>query len=110
MGRKTNKRKHIMNTVTIEKYKRGFFGQIIKWIFILFNVLMIIWLISYFVTLGKMPAGSNSEAETVGKIIGGTLGTGILVFFWAIGDIVLGMLTFFTRGNKVITTIIKQDK
>jgi hypothetical protein len=98
-----------MSTVTIEKYKRGFFGQIIKWSFILFNVLMVAWLISYFIALGKTPAVSNSDAEAVGKIIGGTLGTGLLVFFWAIGDIVLGLLTFFTRGNKVITTITKQD-
>lgn len=37
-----------------------------------------------------------------GVAIGGAIGTASLLFFWALGDIILGMLTFFTRGKKII--------
>jgi len=38
--------------------------------------------------------------------IGGAIGTASLLFFWALGDIILGMLTFFlTRGKMIIVEI-----
>jgi hypothetical protein len=50
------------------------------------------------VRLGLTPG----EAQVA---IGGAIGTASLLFFWALGDIILGMLTFFTRGKMIIVEI-----
>lgn len=84
----------------IRKPKRGFFGKIIKWLFILFNLLMLFWLISYFVQLGELSSGLTSDAERAGAAIGGTMGTSVILMIWAIGDIILGLLVLFTRPRK----------
>ncbi|MGE4385823.1 MAG: hypothetical protein AB7E39_08205 [Endomicrobiaceae bacterium] len=97
-----------MSTISTETYKRGCFGQIIKWIFIFFNIFMIIWLILAFVSIGEVTA--TSDAEKVGVVIGGVVGTGIIIFIWCLGDIILGLLTFLTRGNKIIITKNIEEK
>lgn len=84
----------------IRKPKRGFFGFVFKWLFILFNVSMLIWLFSYFVQLGEMTSDLTSDAEKAGAAIGGTLGTGIILITWVIGDVILGLLTLLTRPSK----------
>lgn len=82
---------------TIKKPKRGFFGKVFKWSFILFNVLMAIWLFSYWGTIGGMMSDPMSEAEQAGAAIGATVGTGMLFGMWAVGVIILGALVLFTR-------------
>jgi hypothetical protein len=37
-----------------EVRKRGFFGKVFKFLFVLFNVLMLIWLISYWSTVAPL--------------------------------------------------------
>lgn len=91
-------------TVTIETRKRGLFGKIFKWTFIIFNLVMPIWLVSYWATVGETMKQVGSEAARTGATIGATLGTGFIVFFWAAGAIVLGLFTMFTRGKKIMTT------
>lgn len=88
--------------VRTETRKRGFFGHIFKWLFILFNAMMVVWLIAYFAQVGDVAGSATSDAERAGAAIGGTLGTGILVSFWAAGDIILGLFVLLTRGKKVI--------
>ena len=90
----------------IETRKRGFFGWLFKLIFILFNILMVVWLVSYWKSLGDM-GSHRSDAWQEGLAIGGTIGTTALLFFWALGDIILGMLTFFTRGKMVMVETIE---
>jgi hypothetical protein len=80
-----------------EVRKRGFFGIIFKWLFILFNLLMAVWLFAYWAQLGGMKTAS--DAERVGQAIGGTIGTGMLLFFWVAGAIILGLFTLLTRGK-----------
>jgi hypothetical protein len=77
--------------------KRGFFGKLFKLIFIGFNILMGIWLFSYWGSLGEMTSSIGSEAEKVGTAIGGTIGTGFIVVMWVFGDIILGLFVHFTR-------------
>lgn len=77
--------------------KRGFFGKLFKWSFILFNLLMIFWLFSYWSSVGEIANSASSDAEKAGAAIGGTLGTGFLFSFWVLGDIILGMFVLFTR-------------
>ncbi len=80
--------------------KRGFFGWIFLILFLLFNVLMLAWLVSYWSTLASTTTGSDAEAA--GKAIGGTIGSSMLIVIWAAGDIVLGLFVLLTRGRKTI--------
>src|SRR4051812_39287289 len=65
-----------------EKRKRGFFGFIFKWLFILFNLLMILWLGSYLFTIGDQYGKITSDAGRTGAAIGATMGTGMLLVLW----------------------------
>jgi len=81
----------------LRKAKRGVMGKIFKWLFILFNVLMLIWLFSYFSSVGEITSGATSEAGQAGAAIGATIGTSMILGFWVFGDIILGLLVLFTR-------------
>lgn len=91
---------------TIQRHvrKRGFFGKLFKYLFIIFNILMVIWLISYMSSIGQKTSDALSDAEAAGTVIGGTIGTGMLIFIWVAGDIILGLFTAFTRGSTVVIT------
>ena len=88
--------------IRTEKNVRGPFGKIVKWTFILFNVAMLCWLVSYCATIGESMNSAGSDAEQAGTAIGGTLGVGLLIFVWGFGDIILGLFVLLTRGKKVI--------
>lgn len=81
----------------LRKPRRGFFGQLFKWAFILFNIAMIAWLISYFGAIANQYSSTASEAGRAGAAIGGTIGTGMLLGIWLIGDVILGLFVLFTR-------------
>jgi hypothetical protein len=89
--------------VQVETRKRSFTGKLVKWSFIFFNILMLIWLIG-----GMNAAGDGyeamSEAEKAGTAIGAGIGAMFIVSIWAMGDIILGLLVLLTRGKKIITT------
>jgi hypothetical protein len=80
--------------------KRGFFGQLFKIGFVGFNIIMLVWLFSYWGSLANMH--TVSSAERTGQAIGGTIGTGLLVFFWVAGAVILGLFTILTRGQRTI--------
>ena len=90
-------------TISREVRKRGFFGWIFLLLFIGFNILMAMWLFSYWSLLGD---GINSadKAKATGTAIGGTIGTSMLLFIWVLGDIITGALALMTRGRKMIIT------
>lgn len=84
--------------VTIRKPRRSFLGKVFMGLFIVFNLLMAGWLFSYWSALGEMMTLDDpSGAAQAGSIIGSTIGTGVIFAFWALGDIILGMLVLFTR-------------
>ncbi len=83
-----------------ETRKRGFFGWIFLLLFIAFNLIMLAWLVSYWNVLSNSAA--TTDAEKVGTAIGGTIGSGILLAVWALGDIILGLFVLLTRGRKTI--------
>jgi hypothetical protein len=93
-----------MATIQREIRKRGFFGKLVKYSFIGFNLLMAYWVISYWFTVGEMLGGTEDAAARAGGAIGATLGTGTLLFFWVAGAIILGILTLLSRGQKIIVT------
>lgn len=84
--------------------KRGFFGKLIKLLFIVFNILMALWLVSYWATAGGMLNQMASDAERTGGAIGATLATSMILSMWAAGATILGILTLLTRGPRILVT------
>ena len=82
--------------VQLRKPKRGFFGKLVKWGFIIFNILMVVWLIS---GIGAATEGMDvmSEAERAGATIGTGIGVALILGIWLIGDVILGLFVLFTR-------------
>jgi uncharacterized paraquat-inducible protein A len=80
----------------INKLKRGVFGKIIKWSFILFNILMLLWIM---VGIGGSIEGIKmmNELEQAGVEIGTGLGAIMIMKVWVIGDIVFGLFVLLTR-------------
>lgn len=82
--------------------QRGFFGHIFKWGFILFNCVMAFWLFWYWGEVGHMTSGATSDAARTGTVIGATIGSGLIVFFWAAGALILGLFALLTRGKTIV--------
>ena len=89
--------------VTTEHYQRGFFGKLVAFAFWGWQVVMVLWAVSYLSNVSRL-YGAGSDAERAGTAIGGTLGMSVILWVWVIGAVVLGLMMFFTRGQKVITT------
>lgn len=81
----------------LRKPKRTFMGKIIKWLFILFNILMLFWFISGMSGSADVINSATSEAEKAGAAIGTGLAASFVLSLWAIGDIILGLFVLFTR-------------
>jgi hypothetical protein len=82
----------------VTRQKRGFFGQLFLIVFFGFNLLMVVWLFDYW---GRVDLGGASEAARTGAAIGTTIGTGIVLFIWALGAVITGLLAILTRGRDV---------
>ena len=80
----------------IRKPKRSLFGKIVKWSFIAFNILMLIWLISGISNAGADMEGM-SDAYQAGAAVGSGLAVAFIMILWVLGDILLGLIVFFTR-------------
>ncbi|GAB7259265.1 zinc ribbon domain-containing protein [Dickeya dianthicola] len=81
----------------LRKPKRSFFGKIIKWVFILFNIFMIYSVFAGLGGSGEVINNATSEAERAGAAIGTGIGVMMLGSVWVIGDIIIGILVFLTR-------------
>jgi hypothetical protein len=92
-----------MAVVRREVSDRTAFGKIVKWLFILFNLFMAFALFKGCAAVSETVASSpQGSAEQAGAAIGATLGTGMLMMFWVMGDIIIGMFVLFTRRKKII--------
>ena len=91
-----------MGVVRREVSDRTVFGKLAKWIFIGFNILMIVWLIAGFGAATNSMEGTVNDAERAGAAIGTTIGMGMIVVLWTMGDIILGMFVLFTRRKKTV--------
>ena len=81
----------------LKQPKRNFIGKVFKWLFILFNIFMLIWLIGGLQSTSEIESATQLEkdAHTVGIF----LGVCVLMTFWTLGDIILGLLVLFTRSK-----------
>lgn len=88
------------NQLITTKPKRNIIGKLIKWTFIAFNILMLIWFVVGIGGATKSVAEAGSEAEQAGAAIGTGLGAMMIIFVWVSGSVVLGILTLLTRAKK----------
>lgn len=79
------------------KPSRTMFGRIIKWLFILFNIYMLIAFIRGVGGASQSIENATSEAAKTGATIGTGLGAMFLIVIWAAGALVLGLMTLFTK-------------
>ena len=82
--------------VQLLKPTRSFFGKLIKWGFILFNIFMAWVLISGMNAASKI-VESSSGASQAGAAIGTGLGAAMIIGLWGFGAIILGLFVLFTR-------------
>ncbi|ASN16145.1 MULTISPECIES: hypothetical protein [Pantoea] len=81
----------------LRKPRRSFFGKMVKWTFILFNILMVYCLFAGLGGSGDVINNAASDAEKAGAALGAGLGLMAIGTLWVIGDIIIGTLVFFTR-------------
>lgn len=79
-----------------QRQKRGFFGTLFLVIFLVFNALMVWWLLSYWAEIGGS-LDQGSEAARTGAAVGATIGTSVILFIWALGAVITGLLALLTR-------------
>lgn len=84
----------------LKKRKRIFFGKIIKYSFIGFNILMLIWMITGMSNAATGISDIDSEAGQAGAVIGTAIGAAMIFFIWISGAVILGILTLLTRPSK----------
>jgi len=82
--------------VQLRKPKRSGFGKLVKWGFIAFNILMLIWFVGG-MNAATEGVGMMSEAEQAGAAIGTGLGAMMIFAIWGFGDIVGGIFFLITR-------------
>ena len=88
-------------TIRIETRKRGVFGTLMWWLFLLFNLVMVAWTTYGCAVIGSDIEGATEAPEQAGAIIGGGLAIGMILSIWFFGAIILGLIVALTRGKKV---------
>jgi hypothetical protein len=92
-----------MAIVRKEVSDRTLFGKIVKWTFIVFNIVMAISLFEGCQAASEtMASTANGSAEQAGAAIGTAIGTGAILMLWVMGDIIIGMFVLFTSRKKII--------
>jgi hypothetical protein len=94
-----------MGAAFIERRKkRGIFGTIVKWLFIAFNIFMLIALINGF-SAATHDYNHLSDAGKAGAAIGTTVGVTLVLVLWGMGDLILGIIVLLTRGEKILLQV-----
>ena len=92
--------------------------RVMTWLVLAFNLLMLIWLVAGVggaaqegITDCAGLAGralSNCEAGNAGTAVGAGIGAAIIIFLWAMGDVILGVIWLVTRKKEPQTVIVQQ--
>jgi len=80
----------------LRRPQRSFFGKLVKWAFILFNIGMAWWLFTGINAATNMMEGSTT-AESAGLIMVNSIAAAMITGLWIVGDIILGLFVLFTR-------------
>ena len=84
----------------LRKAKRGFFGKIFKWSFVLFNLLMFLWVIYIVAFYGDGVASTNDGMEQAANVVAGTIWLSGSITTWVIVDVILGIFVLLTRPKE----------
>ena len=91
-----------MAVVRREVSDRTVAGKIFKYLFIAFNILMLLILVTGSMGAAEGAGEVASDAEAAGYAIGTAIGVGSILFLWVVGDFILGLFVLFTRRKKII--------
>ena len=72
----------------------------LTWVVLLFNVLMVVWLVAGMADVAdncEGEVGSALEACEAGTAIGAGIGVAFVVFLWVAGNVILGVIWLVTR-------------
>lgn len=97
-------------TMMEERLPRKLGGKIVKWIFILFNILMVLWLIAGFNSASEGIDQYTTELEQGAHAVGTGIGAMLIVTVWVFGVIILTPVLLLTRGKKVYRKIDDNNK
>ena len=99
----------VVGTMIEGKPNRSLVGNVFKWWFIIFNILMVAWIWSAINVTDEAIDDSEDEYEEAGAAIGGTLATGFICGVWLVGAVIFGMLAMVTKpSGTIITTTAPQ--
>lgn len=87
--------------------RRGFFGTLFKLLFIVFNLLMVLWMAGGIMALSnpdleltEIAKHTDPETMEAARMLGGGIGLTFILFVWALGDIILGLFVLLTRPRR----------
>jgi len=83
-------------SVRLQKPESGFFVTILKWEFILFNCMMVAWLIHSIGGADIVKSQTTSEITQTSSMDYTTFGTAVIFVIWLIGDLILGVFLLLT--------------
>jgi hypothetical protein len=73
----------------------------LTWVILAVQVLFVIWIIAGVNgTSDTCPKDQYSDACNAGEAIGAGIGIGIVIFLWALIDVILGVIWMVTNKNK----------
>jgi hypothetical protein len=78
---------------------RSPFGRVVKWIFLAFQVVMILLMLGTCAAVGPFLSGPDPEVA-LGAGMFGAMAMATLWTVWPLGTLLLGLLVLFTRGRK----------
>lgn len=87
--------------VRIEQRKRGIFGTIVWWLFLAFNAFMAAWMYFAISSVAEVASQTSDAAQQAGAAIGGTIASGMILWLWLLGAVILGLIVALSRGKKV---------
>ena len=79
--------------------RRSPFGRFAKWVFIGFQLVMLLLVLGTCAAVGPFLSGSDPEV-VMGAGMFGAMALGTLWTIWPVGTLLLGLLVLFTRGRK----------
>ncbi|WP_155848236.1 hypothetical protein [Advenella kashmirensis] len=75
-------------------------GKFIKWLFIIFNIVMVCWVLAAMGTFGSVDTTSQAKALPHGTENSEEIGVSMIVMIWLICNGILGVLVLDTRARK----------
>ena len=71
------------------------------WVVLLFNAIMLVWLIAGVATATHNPACNGLSQSTcqAATDVGASIGAGLIIGLWLAGDVILGILWLVTHGR-----------